>query len=133
MQKHKNYLGIDWGSAKVGLALAHHETNIALGYDIFQNNQMLLPSLGSVIETEEIGTVIIGVPKHLNRDQDDFGGRLLGKELTKRFGVMVVYQDEMFTTKMAQANLIERGGKDISQTDDQEAARIILETWLEKQ
>ena len=94
---------------------------------------MLLPSLGSVIETEEIGTVIIGVPKHLNRDQDDFGGRLLGKELTKRFGVMVVYQDEMFTTKMAQANLIERGGKDISQTDDQEAARIILETWLEKQ
>jgi RNase H-fold protein (predicted Holliday junction resolvase) len=36
----------------------------------------------------------------------------------------------MFTTKMAQANLIERGTKQVSKHDDEEEARIILEQWL---
>jgi len=44
----------------------------------------------------------------------------------------VEYQNEMFTTKMAQANLIERGEKGVSQHDDEEAARIILQEWLDR-
>jgi RNase H-fold protein (predicted Holliday junction resolvase) len=38
----------------------------------------------------------------------------------------------MFTTKMAQFNLRERGMKHVSKHDDVEAARIILQAWLEK-
>ncbi len=40
---------------------------------------------------------------------------------------------EMFTTRMAQANLRERGlSKEIG-FDDQEAARILLQEWLDTQ
>jgi RNase H-fold protein (predicted Holliday junction resolvase) len=38
----------------------------------------------------------------------------------------------MFTTKMAQENIKKRGEKNISKMDDQEAARIILQSWLDK-
>jgi RNase H-fold protein (predicted Holliday junction resolvase) len=39
----------------------------------------------------------------------------------------------MFTTREAQRNLIEKGVKGIKKYDDQEAARIILQNWLERQ
>ena len=35
-------------------------------------------------------------------------------------------------TKMAQQNLIERGMKNVSKYDDEEAARIILQEWLDR-
>jgi len=44
----------------------------------------------------------------------------------------VEYQNEMFTTKIAQANLMEKGIKSIKKYDDMEAARIILQSWLDK-
>ena len=49
-----------------------------------------------------------------------------------KFPIRIEYQNEMFTTKMAQANLIERGVKHVSLHDDEEAARIILQEWLDK-
>jgi RNase H-fold protein (predicted Holliday junction resolvase) len=52
--------------------------------------------------------------------------------LEKELGVPVAYQDEMFTTKMAQENIKARGGRNIAAADDQEAARIILQSWLDK-
>jgi len=36
----------------------------------------------------------------------------------------------MFTTKIAETNLAEKGIKKIKKYDDQEAARIILQEWL---
>ena len=39
---------------------------------------------------------------------------------------------EIFTSKIAEENLIKAGVKDIKKIIDQEAARIILESYLEK-
>jgi len=38
----------------------------------------------------------------------------------------------MFSTKMAQANLLEKGMKNVGKFDDQESAKIILQSWLDK-
>lgn len=130
--KSKNFLGIDWGSVKVGLALAHEETRVALAYATFENTKDLLTRLGKIIAVEHIGTVVIGIPSYINRGEVEYEGEKLGRLLEQRFPVSVEYQNEMFTTKMAQANLIERGEKDVSLHDDEEAARIILQEWLER-
>jgi RNase H-fold protein (predicted Holliday junction resolvase) len=61
----------------------------------------------------------------------EYEGEKLGKLIQKLFSVNVVYQNEMFTTKIAQARLIERGEKKVSKRDDAEAARIILQEWLD--
>lgn len=127
-----NYLGIDWGSVKVGIALAHEETRVALAYATLENNKELLLHLGEIIIAEHIGTVVIGIPSYINREEVEYAGEKLGRLLQQRFSVSVEYQNEMFTTKMAQANLIERGEKGVSSHDDEEAARIILQEWLER-
>ena len=128
----KNYLGIDWGAADIGVALAHGETRIALAYTTLHNDQDFLRRLGEIIVSENIGTVVIGIPSYINRVEVKYPGEKLGELLAKHFPVGIAYQNEMFTTKMAQANLIERGMKQVSKHDDEEAARIILSTWLDK-
>jgi len=52
--------------------------------------------------------------------------------MQKELGVQVKYQEEMFSTKMAQDSLKEKGAKKIKELDNQEAARIILQSWLDK-
>jgi len=76
--------------------------------------------------------VVIGIPSHINRFNVDYEGEKLGEIIEDNFGIEVQYQNEMFTTKMAQQNLIEKGVKGIKRYDDQEAARIILQDWLDK-
>lgn len=132
MDSNKKYLGIDWGSAKIGLAIAEGETRMSFGYGKLESDKNLLENLIKIISQEDITDVIIGIPEHFFRNKKDFVGKSLADNLRQRAGVGVFFQNEMFTTKMAEANLIERGVKKIKHFDDQEAARIILQEWLNK-
>ena len=128
-----HYLGLDWGATDVGVALAHAETGVAMGYMTLDNDEKLLTHLGEIIAKEEIGTVVIGIPLYINQKKGECKGEKLGQLLRTHFSIKIAYQNEMFTTKMAQANLIERGMKQVSKHDDEEAARMILQEWLGKQ
>lgn len=128
-----NYLGIDWGKRDVGIALAHAETRVAVSFATERNDTGLLERLKSLIAAEAVGTVVIGVPSHVNRNEVVYPGEVLGRTLAEVVGVRVAYQDEMFTTKLAQQALIQRGERHVNQKDDAEAARIILQEWLDRQ
>lgn len=126
-----NYLGLDWGKAKIGVSLAHEETRLALAYGVLPNDDTLLDALGTLFDQEEIGTVVIGVHKS-DTYHGEHEGEKLGKQIADRFKVAVEYQDEMFTSKMAQQNLISKGYSQVSAHDDAEAASILLQSFLEK-
>lgn len=128
----KKYLGIDWGAVDVGIALADPETRIALACTTLRNDAQLLQEIAAIVEREDVGTIVIGIPSHVNRQAVEYEGEKLGSLLAQFLPtVRIAYQDEMFTTKMAQCNLIERGMKQVSKHDDEEAARIILQEWLD--
>ncbi len=127
---YKNFLGLDWGAAKVGVALAHEEIRTALAYGVLKNDAALVENIRSLIEKEEIGTIVIGIHKSATY-HGEHEGEKLGKLLEEQLAVKVVYQDEMFTSKMAQSNLIAQGEKHVSQHDDAEAASILLQSWLD--
>ncbi len=126
-----NYLGLDWGSSKIGVALAHEETRLALAYGVLPNDSTLMDALGALFEQEEIGTVVIGVHKS-DAYQGEHEGEKLGKKIAERFQVAIEYQDEMFTSKMAQQNLLSKGYNQVSAHDDAEAASILLQSWLDR-
>lgn len=128
-----NYLGIDWGKRDVGIALAHPETRVAVPLTTEHNDAGLVGRLGLLIRAEAVGTVVIGIPSHVNRGEVVYPGKVLGRLLEEVLGIHVVYQDEMFTTKLAQQALINRGERHVHQKDDAEAARIILQEWLDRQ
>ncbi len=129
----KHYLGIDFGLAKTGLAVAENITKIAFVYTTIKSDKNLVKKMLTIIQKEKISQVIIGVPDYIRKTKMEEESQKLGQKLMKEKPLLkVVYQNEMFTTKMAQANLKEQGIKKIQQQDDQEAARIILQSWLDR-
>lgn len=130
--KISHYLGIDYGTADVGLALADEETKMAFAYKKLKNDKQFLQNLAEIIKEKNVKTVIVGVPSYVNREEVEYDSEKFGKLLEKNIGVEVEYQNEMFTTKMAQAHLIEKHVKGIKRYDDEEAARIILQEWLDR-
>jgi putative transcription antitermination factor YqgF len=126
-----HYLGIDFGAADIGLALADTETRMAFAYGKYKNDKDILQKIANLTEEKNIKKIIIGIPKYINKENIEYAGEKLGRTLGKKLGIGVEYQNEMFTTKMAQANLIEKGEKGVKKHDDEEAARIILQEWLD--
>ena len=127
-------LAIDYGQSKVGLAMGEMVVKIAFAYKTLPNDKNFWEALAQIIAKEEIKKVIIGLPKHNNFENsiNVQAIKKLGEKTTTALKVPVEYQEEMFTTQMAQNNLKETGIKNLAQFDDKEAARIILESWMNK-
>jgi len=123
-------LGVDFGQAKVGLAVADLETKIAFAFKNLENNVDLFDNLQQIVTEKEIGKIVLGVTKYGN--QEDELKKDFGKKLELELKLPVEYHNEMFTTKMAQNNLKESGAKNIGKIDDSESAKIILQSWLDK-
>lgn len=129
----KHILGIDYGRADVGLALSDTETRMAFGYGKIKNDKELIQKVAEIIAKENVSEVIVGIPTHVNRENVEYDGEKFGKLLQAAVpGIQIEYQNEMFTTKMAQDNLIAKGVKGIKKFDDEESARIILQEWLDR-
>lgn len=126
----KNFLAIDWGKAKVGVALAHAETRIAVPYGIWPVDENLWTILEDTLTVENIGTVVLGDPEHPEKSMESELVKV--EEKLKSLGVEVVRMNEMFTSKMAQAAHKEADKKFISAYDDAEAAKIMLTDWLDR-
>lgn len=127
----KNFLSLDWGKAKIGVALAHGETRIAVPYGIWPVDENLWSVLEEIITVENIGTVVLGDPEHPEKSVEE---ELVSvEEQLKGLGVTVVRMNEMFTSKMAQEAHKEAHKKFVTAYDDAEAARIMLTDWLLKE
>ena len=132
-QETSHFLGIDFGTSKIGLALAENVTKIAFAYDTLKNDKSFFQKLAGIIKKENVNKIIIGIPSYVNKESVEYEGEKLGRLIEKAFPEMKIdFQNEMFTTKMAENNLIARGVRGIKNFDDQEAARIILQSWLDK-
>lgn len=127
----KIYMGIDWGESKIGLAIADEETRIALALENIKNDSKTSGKIKGIIMKKNISEIIIGRPFYLKNEKIPYGGDKFGEMIKKETGLPIHYQNEMFTTKMAQKNLIERGDKSVGKSDDKESARIILQDWLD--
>lgn len=126
-----SYLGIDWGEKKIGIALADSETKVACALVTLPNDEHFFENLSRIIFEHTVREVVIGIPSHINRERVEYAGERLGKIIAERFHIPVHYENEMFTTKMAHAELIARGIRShLDDHDDREAARIILESFL---
>ena len=126
------FLGVDFGKAKIGLALADEETRMAFAYDTIKNDKDFLDKLREIVEQEHVKTIIMGVTRFGGDDKNADEKIEFGEKIESELGIAVMFQDEMFTTKMAHENIKMRGGSNIAQSDDKEAARIILQSWLDR-
>ncbi|OGV89088.1 hypothetical protein A2Z41_00510 [Microgenomates group bacterium RBG_19FT_COMBO_39_10] len=122
-------LGIDFGIAKIGLAITDNSLAQPLG--VIKNHRETLNKIIQIIEQEGIERIVIGVSEgEIGQKAQEYGQRL--KETTS---LEVFFQDETLTTKEAIAKMIEAGKrkKYRQEKEDAFAAAIILQAYLDKQ
>lgn len=125
-------LGVDYGQAKIGLAIADSETKIATKLTTIPNNKGIFDEMEKIIQKNDIKTLVIGVPNYINSDDVEYPSEDFGHTLKNLIpDVEIQFANEMFTTKIAQANLIAKGMRGVKGHDHEEAARIILQGWLD--
>jgi putative Holliday junction resolvase len=130
-------LGIDYGRARIGLAisdelglLAHPLTTIAMGKDA-------IPRIAEIIQEKKIGTVVVGVPKLMSGAHGTAADevKLFIKKLEPVATCPIVCWDERLTTVAAQRALREAGKSTRTSRSyvDQVAAQMILQGFLDRQ
>lgn len=130
--KKQNFLGIDYGDRRVGLATADSQVKIAIPHGVFYNDQQLFENLLKMIEFEKIDTVVIGYPRNQSGEPtaqtakvENFANKL------RQFFDKLVFWDESVTSILAEDRL-KTYKKPYSKEDiDAQAAVIILEDYLE--
>ena len=133
-------LGLDLGSKTLGIAISDRTNFIASVYKtIFfkdEDYSSLIEPLREIIMNEEIGTLVLGLPKNMN---NSLGTRAMitlefKDMLEKEFGLPVVMEDERLTSVISNNILISANmsrNKRKKKVDGM-AAEIILQGYLDK-
>ncbi|HQL34321.1 MAG TPA: Holliday junction resolvase RuvX [bacterium] len=127
MEEGKQYLGVDWGEKRIGLALADAETRLALPFMTVTD----LRSLLAIIEAESVALVVVGSPRKMAGDEASNPLFLhFLKELKSKSTVAVVTVDERLSSKAADALA---GSKRDKAGRDEIAATIFLQNYLDQE
>ena len=131
------YLGVDYGSSKIGLALSDEGGTMGFPHAIVSNTPRLVDELASLIAKENVGVVVIGESRNLAGGENPIAkdARALGGLLTERVGVPVVYESEVFTSALArrapEKQMKSRAAKPRANVDAA-AAALILTSYLSR-
>lgn len=132
-------LGIDFGIARVGLAMTDLLKITAQPMDTLNINgdiQLLIEKVKELKSKSNVELVVIGYPKHMNGDVSETAKKIDEVILKiEELGLVVVKWDERLTTVMAHKAMKEMGikQKDKKVHADRLAAMYILEDYLKSQ
>lgn len=116
-------LGIDYGKAKVGLAVAEGLVASPLRVVHYETNRELASAVQRACEEYDIRTIVVGRPQQHGDIQAFIDW--LRKEMT----IPVVVEDEQLTTAFAKRLMRSWKGK---AEDDALAAALILQSYIER-
>lgn len=134
------YLGLDLGTRTLGLSLSDTTSTIASTLTTIRftdsDYDSLLPQIKEIVDTYQVGVLVLGFPKNMNNSIGDRGLTTLmfQEKLEAYLGLEVVMQDERLSTVEATNYMI---AADLSRRKrkkkvDSLAANIILQTYLDK-
>lgn len=124
------YLGIDFGSKKVGFAQSDDEGRMAYPLMISANDGMLLKDTLELIREMKFSTVVIGEsvdgkgkPNPIAKEARKFGA-----QLESAIDIKIVFEKEWYSTVEAR----KQPGKEGDHNVDDQAAAIVLQRYLDK-
>lgn len=121
------YLGIDYGTKKVGLALSDEGGCFAFPHSIVKNDRDLFEAIQNVCEEEKVEALVVGYSLTQHGEENDVVEAT--NVFTKKLGALLVLpihkQNELFSSVEAHRYQIKKGDRDDS------AAAIILQRFLD--
>jgi putative holliday junction resolvase len=131
------YLGIDFGSKRVGLALSDEAGVMGFPHSILSNSPRLIDEVCALISKERVGAVVVGESRDLSGADNPIAAdaRAFGARIAERTGVPVAYESEVFTSEEArQVHHKEEKSRAPQKREhiDDSAAAIILTSYLSR-
>jgi putative Holliday junction resolvase len=132
-------LAIDYGARRIGLAVSDPLGITAQGLDTLRvtSAKRALAGLEALIREQEVGTIVVGVPRNMNGTEGEQAGRVRkwAALLEKNTGCRLVLWDERLSTKAAHRAMHEMGletGRKRKAEVDRIAATMILREYLDR-
>lgn len=133
-------LGIDYGEARVGVAITDPLNITAQGLETIQRNnsdKVVLRRLDEILEEYEIGTIVVGLPLNMNgtiSERAEITKKFVHKLKCKYNKIKIEEIDERLTTVAAHKtmNFLDVNKHKKRNIVDTISAVYILETYLNK-
>lgn len=97
------YLGIDYGSKRVGIALSDEGLQFALPKIVLSNDNKLVANVKEFCKENNVSLIVIGESKNYKGEENAIMKdiRSFGKDLEGVTGVPIVYEPEFMTSAEA--------------------------------
>ena len=136
-------MGLDIGDKTIGVALSDPLFISAHGLETYKRVGIKADAnyILKLCREQEVKTIVCGLPIMLDGSDSpqtekvrDFATVLQNKIRGQKLGIAVEMQDERFTTKIAEAVLMETGMKRKERKEyvDKQAAVLILQSYMDK-
>ncbi|MEZ4103821.1 MAG: Holliday junction resolvase RuvX [Candidatus Paceibacterota bacterium] len=122
------YLGIDYGTKRVGISLSDEMGKMAFPHAVIDNDKKLFDKIISLINERQVGEIVVGhsVDKKGKANEIHKLVEELITDLTLETGLPIHLEPEQFTT---QAAIRTQGRNNMT---DASAAALILEGFLSR-
>ena len=130
-------LGIDFGRARIGLAISDELRMLAHPLQTIQANKAAVDRVAEIVRERKIDKVVVGIPRHMTGEVGESAKEALQfvEKLRAQLLCPVETWDERLTTVAANRALAQ-AGKKTRQTRgivDQVAAQMILQGYLDRE
>lgn len=138
LEQQKRIMGLDFGTARIGISLSDPLQIIAKPFTTIANGRGMIDLIHEIIRDQNVGLVVIGMPLNLKGEKGKKAQEVeefIGK-ITNATHVEVVHWDERFTTLIAHQTLLSMGTKREERRTkkgrvDSMAAAIMLQGFLD--
>jgi putative holliday junction resolvase len=122
------YLGIDFGSKRIGVAVSDETGKLAFPHSVILNSKNTLEDIEDIIKKEKIDGIVIGESKNFTGEPNKIMAAIekFKKDLEEKTKLKVYFESEFMTS--VQAEQIQGKNK----MHDASAATIILQSFLDK-
>jgi len=131
------YLGIDYGTKRIGLAIGDDETGFAFPFMTVANQPGHDPvaAIATLVAEENVGTLVVGMPYRMSGEHAEKGETVVLIEqfvadLKHRLAIPVETEDERMTSAYVDRMRKDAGMKKEHFDKDATAAAAILDTYL---
>lgn len=139
------FLGIDYGTKRIGVAISDENGSLSFPKEIVENNKNTLEKIGNIIKEENVSEIVVGESVDFRGKLNVLSGRIevFILELKEKFALPVHKQKEFLTSVEARKAGSNKKDFNPSQSHskvkqiksgrvDASAAALILQRYLDK-
>jgi putative Holliday junction resolvase len=131
------YLGVDYGTKRIGLSLSDEEGKIAFPHSVVESNREALSIIAALSKEKNVGAIVMGESKNFKNEPNAVMEDIeqFKNDLAELTGLVVEYEPEFFSSAMAAHQFTPDGSRKAPPSQeklDAAAAALILQSYLDR-